>query len=450
MLNDPKPELMRTLKSNELLPPISQWTWLGGLAMIAGCSLIALLAVNTRYNQTVKASIVVRPSGETRWVQAAVEGRIRSIQVVENQMVKQGDVIAYLEDSQAQTQTNQLQEKIRQGQQQVAEIEQQIQSLNVQILAEFRYLERTINSVQADLSRNQQDYRDRQVVNQTDLKEAVANLKLAQNERDRYLSIVETGAIPRIQYEAKEQAVAVAQARLEQAQATLNPNNDNITIATERIAQERAKGESTLANLRREQQALQQRRLELLGQVNQAQTESNQTAIDRKKAVLRAPIAGKILKLALRNPDQVVQRGETVAEISPDRNDAQNALVVKAFVSAEDIGKVAVGQTAHLRISAYPYPDYGGLTGTVQTIAPDSRPQSSRAIDPTAPPIDRRNVYEVTIQPKIADFQGRNQSAITRDRPLIQAGMEGNVDIVTQEDTVLRFILRKARLLTDQ
>ncbi len=448
MLSDPKPELLRILKSDELLPAIGLWTWLGGFAMISGCSLLVLLTATTRYNQTVRASAVIRPSGETRLVQAAEEGRIRSIEVVENQAVKQGDVIAYLEDSRLQTQRNQLQEKIWQGQQQLTEVDRQIQSFNAQIVAESSYLERTINATEADLSRNLRDYQDRQVVTQTELQEAEANLKLAKDERDRYQMAVEAGIVSRLQYGEKEQAVAIAEARLQRAKATVNPNDANVITATERIAQERAKGESMLANLRREQQALQQRRIELLSQISQDQKDLRQTEIDLKKTVLRAPIAGKILKLELRNPDQVVRPGETVAQISPD----QNALVVKAFVPAEDIAKVASGQLAHLRVSAYPYPDYGVLEGRVQAISSDSLspPTNKGSSDiPSLKNMDSGNrVYEITIQPKNPYFMGKKHE-LPKNRDAIRAGMEGTVDIVTKEDTILKFILRKVRILTD-
>ncbi|HEY9658023.1 MAG TPA: HlyD family secretion protein, partial [Allocoleopsis sp.] len=51
--------------------------------------------------------------------------------------------------------------------------------------------------------------------------------------------------------------------------------------------------------------------------------------------------------------------------------------------------------------------------------------------------------YEVTIDPDSRALTQGNQSC------LLQPGMEGSVDIVTREETVLQFLLRKARLITD-
>lgn len=51
--------------------------------------------------------------------------------------------------------------------------------------------------------------------------------------------------------------------------------------------------------------------------------------------------------------------------------------------------------------------------------------------------------YEVMIEPETQTFgQGNNQCAL-------QSGMEARVDIITREETVLQFLLRKARLMTD-
>ena len=90
-----------------------------------------------------------------------------------------------------------------------------------------------------------------------------------------------------------------------------------------------------------------------------------------------------------------------------------------------------------MRISAYPYPDYGTINGAVRGITADA----------ITPPINSNigvsPYYEVTIQPKKFHLTKANQSYA------IQPGMEVTADIISQEETVLTFILRKARLLTN-
>jgi multidrug efflux pump subunit AcrA (membrane-fusion protein) len=51
--------------------------------------------------------------------------------------------------------------------------------------------------------------------------------------------------------------------------------------------------------------------------------------------------------------------------------------------------------------------------------------------------------YEVTIEPESFALGKK------KNRCFIQLGMEGRADIITREDTVLKFLLRKARLSAD-
>ncbi|MBD2003320.1 MULTISPECIES: hypothetical protein [Cyanophyceae] len=93
-----------------------------------------------------------------------------------------------------------------------------------------------------------------------------------------------------------------------------------------------------------------------------------------------------------------------------------------------------------MRVSAYPYPDYGTLKGKVSAITPDATaPQSNETtISGAVLPF-----YEVTIQPLKTELnKGARQYTL-------QPGMEMTADIISREETVLTFILRKARLITD-
>jgi multidrug efflux pump subunit AcrA (membrane-fusion protein) len=210
------------------------------------------------------------------------------------------------------------------------------------------------------------------------------------------------------------------------------------------IAQERARGESTLATLNKQRQELVERQIEIKNKISSDQKELKQVTTELQKAVIRTSQSGTILKLELRNPGQVVRVGDAIATIAP--NNAP--LVIKARVSVEDIGKVKVCKFPKiadcqqgkvlLRVSAYPYPDYGTLLGAVRTISVDAvKPENTVSIVPTV------SYYEVTIESDRLYLHRGNQSYF------IQPGMEVTADIIAKEETVLTFILRKARLLTN-
>ncbi|MBD1898371.1 HlyD family efflux transporter periplasmic adaptor subunit [Trichocoleus sp. DQ-A3] len=435
MLSDSNPDFLRPVSSDEFLPPISRWTTLGGLFLVGTFGVAVMLAAYTQYNITVKAAAVVRPIGELRIVQAATEGTIKSISVKENQVVKQGDAIAILDNSQLQTKKSQLQGNIQNNQLQLSQIAAQISALDSQQKAQWNLMNRNIAVSQADLGRNQRDYQEKQIITKAEVQEAQASVDLARAQMNQYQQLANTGAIAQLQIKEKEEAFKAAQARLQRAKAMLNPSAAPVVIANERIAQERATGESTLATLNKERKTLIQRQIEIQNQLNSDTRELKQIGMELQKSVIRAPASGTILKLELRNASQVVRAAEPIAQIAP----SNTPLIVKARVAAQDIGKVAVGQKVQMRVSAYPYPDYGTLSGQVSAIAPDAiAPENNNANAPAVPPS-----YEVTIQPEKINL-------IKGDRPYpIQPGMEIAAEIISREETVLTFILRKARLLTD-
>jgi multidrug efflux pump subunit AcrA (membrane-fusion protein) len=432
-------------------------------------------------------------------VQAGAEGTIKRLEVKENQMVKKGDAIAYIDSSQLETKKSQLIGNIQQNQQQLAQLDAQIRALDGQIASETNRSDRTVASAQADMHRTQRDYQDRKVTANSDLQEAEANIKIAEDElqkaqvdlqpaqanlrateaalkaaivkRDRYKTIAQSGSISLNQLEEaqlavdqqqqalesqtatvesqkqviqrQQRAVEAAIARKNRALTTVNPSNAVLAIANEKIAQERASGEVSLARLNQEQKSLLQRKVEINSSINTAQKDLKQVSTELQKTVIRTSEAGTILKLELRNTGQVVRAGDAIAQISPNHA----PLVVKARIAAADISKVRVCKAvqvtectegkAIMRVSAYPYPDYGTLNGAVRAITADAITPQTNSNIASVP------YYEVTIQPDRLNLIKGNQSYP------IQPGMEVTADMISKEETVMTFILRKARLLTD-
>ncbi|MHC5767077.1 MAG: HlyD family efflux transporter periplasmic adaptor subunit [Nostoc sp.] len=229
----------------------------------------------------------------------------------------------------------------------------------------------------------------------------------------------------------------------DRAQAALNPSNAEVAMATERIAQEKASGEVNKASLEREHQTLIKQKIETEKQLERDTSEFKQAEIDLKQTTITATADGIISKLNLRNPGQTLRAGEEVVQIVP----SHAPLVIKAAVGSEEKGKIKVGQKVQMRVSACPYPDYGTLNGVVKAISPDAvRSQKNDADADTNSTPKATAVgafYEVTIEPEKLVL-GRSTKKCQ-----IQLGMDGRVDIITREETVLQFVLCKAKLMTD-
>ncbi len=498
LTHQPRQNILTQVAENDFMPAISPWTRLGGLFLVGSVGIAITLSAFTPYKVIVKAQAKVRPAGELRIVEAKTEGTVVAINVEENQPIKRGDIIATIDSSRLETKKSQLQSQIQQSKLQLGQINAQIRTLERQIQADKNRTQRAIEVAKVELSRSRREYQDRQITSQAEVAEAEANVRLAEEEwqqaqaqftsaqanlksnqaalasatsrRDRYEKISVTGALSQNQLEEaqleveqlqqqvaaqkatvkqhkrgiarQQQAVEAAKARLNNVRAALNPNDGEVEIAKQRIAQERASGEAAAAALYREQEAMIQQRIELEQQLTRDIRELKQINRDIEQTIIKAPDNGILFQLSLRNPSQTVQPGSEIARIAPD----ETSLTLEALVSSSDISNVKIDQQAQVRISACPYPDYGTLKGVVKRISPDAIPYDSNSNSSNSQNMSQTkaaSVYKVKLEPeRLTLSQGKNQCAL-------QLGMEGRADIITNEETVLKFLLRKARLITD-
>lgn len=466
---------------------MSGWTIFGGLFLVGTVAIAFAVSAVTPLPVTVKAAAVVRPNGEVKLVQAPTEGTVIGIDVKENQTVTQGQPLVTLDASRFSTRQSQLQGSVEQNLQQLQQVSEQLKNLNLQLDAEKERMNRAIASAQADYFRIEKEYNERRLTVEAQVNESRANLQvseqewqkaksdikaseaslrasqsalmIAQQKRDRYQAVGADGLSKNHLEEAQlaveqqqelvaertallqsqkqtvmrqSKAIESAQARLKSALFTLNPSDGVVTMAKEKIAHDKATGAASLARLSQEKNSLLQRKSELEKQLGSDRQELLQVQRKISKTVVAAPISGVILKFNLRNTNQTVRIGEEIAQIAP----INTPLVIKARVSTEDIGKVKITQKSQMRVGAYPYPDYGILQGTVMTISPDVITPQNTGTNSLPP------YYEITIKPDKLYLKNDTKNAL-------QSGMAIQADIIAKNETVLQFILRKARLLTD-
>ena len=115
---------------------------------------------------------------------------------------------------------------------------------------------------------------------------------------------------------------------------------------------------------------------------------------------------------------------------------------MEAAVSPQDITKFEVGQEVQMQVSACPYPDYGTLGGTVARIARDTNKIPSQQVNNSQAKASNTS-YDVIIAPNSNTFgRGKYQCSL-------QLGRSSQADIISQEETLLQYILKKARLTTN-
>jgi multidrug efflux pump subunit AcrA (membrane-fusion protein) len=491
--------LVKSQTPEEFLPDIGRWVTVGGFALLGIFVAAVGLSAVLKYKVTVQAAAAIRPVGELGQVQSPIEGSVLNIAVRENQLVKVGDPIATIQDarleSKLQTRRSQLSGDIQKGKQQIFGIDAQILSLDRQGVAEREQSSRSIAGIQAELTRAQRDYHDKTITTQAEVAEAQANLQTAEREREAaevelqvatanlnsiqqgysaalaksnrykdYAGAISTNQLEEASASAAQQKYAiVAQqatirkqqrivarlaasvrataARLQRSQAALDPSPAELAIVREKIAREQANGRAAMPRLQQERDKLLQQRVEIANQIATNEKELAQVSIELKPTTILAPIAGTVQELNLRNQYQVVRPGDRVAQIVP-----QNAaLEIKVIVAPGDIDNVKVGQIAQMRVSACTYTDLGVLTGKVISVAADAKQLDRTGGNNAAkqPQAAMNSTYEVTIEPDTLMLKNR----VTKCR--IRSGMEGRAEIISKEETVLQFVLRKARLLVN-
>jgi multidrug efflux pump subunit AcrA (membrane-fusion protein) len=495
----PADPFLQPVTLDQFLPSIGRWVSVGGAVMVA--SFVAAIGLSTvlKYKVTVQAPASIRPVGELRLVQSTIEGSVLNISVKENQTVKKGDPIATVKDlrleSKLHTKRNQLIGDIQKAKYQILAIDAQIGASDRQGSAEIEQGNRSIAGIQAELSRAERDYRDKRITSQAEVSEAEANWRTAQKEQQvsevdlqiaaanlkslqagyrsalarstRYQSVAAAGAISTNQLEesqlaAEQQAqsiaaqqatilkqkqivarvaetVGAAQARIRRTQAALNPSRAESAAIVQKIAREQAVGKAAIARLQQERQKLLQQRLEVINQITTSDREIAQIATELKPTQILAPVAGTIQELNLRNTAQVLQPGDRLAQIVP----TGTPLTIKAHVAISDVSNIKVGQLVQMRISACPYTDYGVGSGRVVAISADAKSiDQNGGRNAAQPPQSTSGTYEVTIKPDALKLS-RGKS-----KCLIRSGMDGRAEIISKEETVLQFLLKKSRLVS--
>ena len=116
--------------------------------------------------------------------------------------------------------------------------------------------------------------------------------------------------------------------------------------------------------LRREE--LEQKRGIRRGEAEAARIELAILELERKQAIIRAPLDGIVTTEDIKVGD-LLEPGKPVIEIAP-----RGGFRFEAAVPSEEVGRVRIGLPARIKLDAYDYQRYGTLDGTVDFISPDS------------------------------------------------------------------------------
>ncbi len=107
----------------------------------------------------------------------------------------------------------------------------------------------------------------------------------------------------------------------------------------------------------------------LTAEIAQSKSQIASAQYELKQRLLKAPVKGTVFDLPIQKSGEVLQPGDMVAEIAPEGS----PLVVMAEMATAESGSLTKGMSVKLKFDAYPFQDYGIVTGKLTRISPTSK-----------------------------------------------------------------------------
>lgn len=139
-----------------------------------------------------------------------------------------------------------------------------------------------------------------------------------------------------------------------------------------------------------------------------------QVAIDQwiEKYLIESSTKGKITFTSFWNKNQVIKAGEILATVIPEDG---SKIIVRARVPASGLGRVKVGQEVNIKLSGFPYMEFGVIKGRIKSLS--------------LVPVEGGYIAEI-------DLINGMRSNYNRDISFIQE-MDGKADIITEENRLI-------------
>ena len=149
------------------------------------------------------------------------------------------------------------------------------------------------------------------------------------------------------------------------------------------------------------------------------------------RTVIRATMDGIVKNVQINTVGGVIQAGQNILEIVP----TQDEMLVEAFVRPTEVAFLHVGQEATVKLSAYEFNRYGGLSGVIEVLSPDTLRDERNRRQGTVEGMEE-GFYRILV--RITE-QNLDRAGL-RLEPL--PGMTATVEIRTGNKTVLEYLFR--------
>jgi HlyD family secretion protein len=284
-----------------------------------------------------------RIEGDDSAVAPKVTGRILEVRQREGDTVKAGDIIAVLDDEQvrareqaARSALSAAQANAKMARTQIDVLEQQLKQNQLLTGQAKLNTEGSVHQAEADLAAAQADLAQRQ-----------AAYDLAVFDRDAYTRLAKTGAVSQRQAKLAVSTAEQDAAAVEAAKRRVTAAQGSLTMAQANLANPSIR-ESQVVGVEKQIAAQQAQIASVTADMQMARAQLAEAEANRQDLTIRAPFDGTIMTRAA-EPGEVVQAGTAIVTLLNLRK-----VYLRGFVPEGQIGKIAIGQPAHVYLDSNP------------------------------------------------------------------------------------------------
>jgi hemolysin D len=262
-------------------------------------------------------------------------------------------------------------------------------------------------------------------------------LPLAKERVDAKQGLLDKGLTPRMEMlQLQQQFIEMqrdrdaAEAHLQQAKAQIASTQRQRAQAEEEFKRDRLK---ELADAETQAQALDQE----LKKADERQ---------RLKSIT-APVAGTVQQLTIHTVGGMMQPGQALLAIVPD----DSGIEIEAMVLNQDIGFVAEGQEAVIKLDAFPFTRYGTVPGKIKIVSEDAvgggasegaSPSEAQSTQREKPSNQLFYAARVTLDATTMNIDGKAVK--------LTPGMAATVEIKTGKRKLIEFLLSPLMRMQDE
>lgn len=349
-------------------------------------------------------------SERTQVIQASVDGVMAKLLVREGETVQRNQLLAVLEQTQAQAAVNESSGKVAALQAAIVRYEAELQDIQSSATPDTARAgvarQRLRSTGQLEFPKQLQAFPDF-IRNQTEL-----------YERRRRSLLEELAVLSRLRDNVQEE--------LRMSEPLLK-TGDISRVEILRLQKQVAELEGQIINRRNKYFQDAQTELTRVQEELRSQQQSlTDRSVNFNRTEIRTPAAGVVRNIRITTRGARVRPGDIMLDLLP----TDGELVLEAKLKPGDIGHVAVGQPATVKLDAWDYSIYGMLDGDVIYISPDALNEDTRA--------GEQIFYRIRIRIR-PDSRLRDRTGKTIE---VQSGMTGQIDIRTGGQTVLTYLTK--------